>query len=191
MKPLRSKLIRLAHEKPELREHLLPLLKSAGAPVARKFSDEEILSAAEDVAKKDPKKRFSAMEIRRTLAERDGTDYVQMEGPSLEKRLEALVKLKKIVPAASRGLYQFVAETKGEGIEFRNAGGNTIEILLNGAEVGTITRGDGEFIGSSRQREKIFTIHLESEDQAFTGKNSPPDFPKLTDAKAWVRKALT
>ena len=37
-KALRSKVIRLAHEKPELREHLLPLVKQAGLGSINKYS---------------------------------------------------------------------------------------------------------------------------------------------------------
>ena len=48
-KKLRSKVIRLAHSKPELREHLLPLVKSAGNSIS--LSD-HIKTWFEDLGKK-------------------------------------------------------------------------------------------------------------------------------------------
>lgn len=43
---LRKEIIRLAHENPELREHLLPLLKEGQFPTAEEPSDEVALAAS-------------------------------------------------------------------------------------------------------------------------------------------------
>ena len=48
-KSLRSKVIRLAHQKPELREHLLPLVKDAGLGTASKSEDTRPISSIKDV----------------------------------------------------------------------------------------------------------------------------------------------
>jgi len=172
---------------------LLPLLKQAGdgPPVERAFSDEEILQAAAEVVSRDPKKRFSAQSIRAFLADRENAQYVIVKGPpSLETRLQNLVTQRKIVTDRTRGFFQLPKKTTGVGIEFKNSGGGDLEVLLNGESVGEVRVGDGEFIGASRQREKVYSIDLDVEGKDFTGLKAPPDFKKLTDAKNWVRKAL-
>ena len=191
---LRAATIRLAHTKPELRPVLLPLLKKAGdgPPVERAFSDEELLQAAEEVVKRDPKKRFSAQSIKNFLAERENAQYVIVKGPpSLETRLQNLVTQRKIVTDRTRGFFLLPKKTTGVGVEFKSSGGGGFEVSLNGEWVGEIHIEDGDFIhGSSLQREKVYSIDLDVEGKDFTGRNAPPEFKKLTDAKNWVRKAL-
>lgn len=184
---LRSDTIRLAHAKPELRKHLLPILVASGKEI--ELSDDELLAVAEEVAKKDPKKRFTPFAIRQYLKERENADYVRLKGPEVERRLDALAKQRKIVPDA-RGTFKIPNRTQGVGIEFRNEGQGNLSILQNGELVGEILYGDGEFIGATRQREKVYEVVLDIEGRDFTGSKAPPSFKKLTEAKAWVKRTL-
>lgn len=51
MSDLRSKILRLAHEKPELREHLLPLLDGSVGKTANSFDAIEFILPMNDMAK--------------------------------------------------------------------------------------------------------------------------------------------
>jgi len=62
MTPLRTRLIRLAHEKPELRSYLLPLLKSASSNV-QKAVDEIKTLAKKKGWKAHPRKQGALIEV--------------------------------------------------------------------------------------------------------------------------------
>lgn len=156
-------------------------------------SDEEILSAAADVANADPKKRFGATAVRQLIAKRRGVEYLTLK-TTMERRLADLVKANKgIVVDRVRGFYRF-SKTSGdaEGLAFKSTSRGGFEVLLGGQSIGEITMDAGEFIsGSSRQRSKVYVVDVEVEGHDFTGHNAPPYFDKLGDAKKWLRDRLS
>lgn len=165
--------------------------------VSREFSDQEILDAAAEAAKRDPKKRFSTVSLKAILREREGGDpkYVVVIGVPLERRLRNMSELpiaqRKIVPDKARGFYKMIKATRGTGVEFNSTSKGSYDILLSGEYVGEIETMEGAFIGATRQRSKVYVVSLDVEGKDFTGHNAPPEFKALADAKKWVTTRLS
>lgn len=154
-------------------------------------TDDEIFAAAAEVAKLDPKRRFTAYAIKKLFAERHNVEYVTI--PNFDRRVRMMSEgpNRRFVPAVARGYYQIPKEsTAKDGVSFKASGGGAFDIFFNGVNVGEIIVTEGEYIGATRSRKKAYQVDLDVDGRDFSGANTPPLFDALTDAKKWVMKAL-
>jgi hypothetical protein len=160
------------------------LSEENGAKVV--LSDEDLVKLAQRVSDADPKKRFTAMAIRRLVASDHGAEWVDISasgGATLDKRVRELAQGKGPFIPDRAGTFRLAKRGTGSGLEFVKQGPDEYEVLLNGEYVGRL-RQDYVETGLYRSREKQW--EAEMDDDRFVGKNAPPAFKSLADAKKWV-----
>lgn len=152
------------------------------------LSDEELVRIATKVASADPKKRFGVSGLRTALAAENGVEWVAATaqgGASLDKRVRELATGKGPFIPDRAGMFRLAKRATGTGVEFVKQGPDEYEILVNGEYAGRLAQDYAE-TGLYRSRAKVWEVELDDPDSRFTGKDAPPTFKSLADAKKWV-----